>query len=130
MYRTNTLNDILYQDKHYTKGASINVDDKDLNKLITLGAIAGEIKQPKVKINVIKNPVEEKSTIRIIDETPKAYGLDPEEENKKLEEKFEETKTGKINFGTDLQAEPKEENKRIKRKYTKRSDNESGERRF
>ena len=33
MYRTNTLNDILYQDKHYTKGASINVDDKDVNKL-------------------------------------------------------------------------------------------------
>ena len=91
MLKTKTLDNILYHDKHYTKGASINVDDKDVNKLIGLGAIAGEIKQPKVKINVIKNPVEPKEEI-------KEVKLDPEV-------------IDKIH----------DENKRIKRKYTKRS---------
>jgi len=98
MFKTKTLNDILYKDQHYTKGASINVDDEDVNKLIIIGAIAGEIKQPEVKINVIRNPIEPK-------------------------EEFKEVKTGKINWETGLQAESKEEKKRVKRKYTKRSDN-------
>ena len=126
MLKTNTLDNILYKDKHYIKGASIEVDDRDVNKLIRIGAIAGEIKQPEVKINVIKNPVEEKSTIRIIDETPKAYGLDTiDETKKKIEKEFKE-----IKLDPEIIDKIHDENKRIKRKYTKRSDNESGERRF
>jgi len=91
MLKTNTLDNILYKDKHYIKGASIEVDDRDVNKLIRIGAISGEVKQPEVKINVIRNPVEPKEEI-------KEVKLDPEV-------------IDKIH----------DENKRIKRKYTKRS---------
>jgi len=91
MFKTKTLDNILYQDKHYTKGASIDVDDKDVDKLISLGAIAGELIQPEIKINVIRNPIEPKEEIKEIKLDPKIIN--------------------KIH----------KENKRIKRKYTKRS---------
>ena len=91
MLKTNTLDNILYKDKHYIKGASIEVDDRDVDKLISLGAIAGELIQPEIKINVIRNPIEPKEEI-------KGIKLDPKIINK-----------------------IHKENKRIKRKYTKRS---------
>lgn len=62
MFKTKTLDDITYHDKWYRIGSDIIVEDKDIEKLVKLGAIAGggagiPDKVPKVKIKVIKNPI-------------------------------------------------------------------------
>ena len=130
MFKTKTLDQILYQDRHYPGGADIEVEDKDVNKLILLGAISengirDKIKKTKVEINVIKNPikVEEKVPQEIIFREDKIE-IEPEKKltwETDLQGSSEELKQVKLN--------PKvikkiyKENKRIKRKYNKRGSN-------
>ena len=115
MFRTKTLDQILYKDRHYPGGVSINIEDKDVNKLIRQGAIdvngfkVPEIKKTKVEINVIKNPIkaEDKSD---------PYNLPSfEDQQKEMDDVFEKTK-GKTTFVD----EASKVNKKTKRQYNKR----------
>ena len=59
MTRCITLNDITYKNKWYAIDTKIDVDDRDVNKLVKIGAI--KVNEPaKTKINVIENPIAEK----------------------------------------------------------------------
>ena len=109
MLKTNTLDNILYKDKHYIKGAGIEVDDRDVNKLIRIGAIAGEVKQPEVKINVIRNPVEPKEEIKEVKLPSGRRDVKPVEKT-----------TAALQVDSVKQEFP---NKKMPRKYTKRSNN-------
>lgn len=108
MFKTKTLDNILYKERHYPAGAEIIVEDKDKNKLILLGAIAGTVIS-EVKINVIKNPIkiEEK-------ETPEEIIF--REENMEIKEKSDKEFTWETNLRGDS-------GKVKKRKYNKRGDN-------
>ena len=57
--KAKTLRDILYKDKHCRIETIIDVDEKDVEKLVRIGAIQclEAIPEPKVEINVIKNPI-------------------------------------------------------------------------
>lgn len=61
MIKCKTLDNVTYKDKWYRIGSPIDVDDKDIEKLIRIGAVVNlEIipkKKTKVKVNVIKNPI-------------------------------------------------------------------------
>ena len=107
MLKTNTLDNILYKDKHYIKGTDIEVDDKDVNKLIMSGAIVGEVKQPEVKINVIRNPVEAKEEIKEVKLPSGRRDVKPVERT-----------TAALQVDSVKQEFP---NKKMPRKYTKRS---------
>ena len=65
MFRTKTLNDITYKDKWLKVDSPIDVDDKDVEKLVRMGAIdskgiipeTDKFASREVKINVIKNSI-------------------------------------------------------------------------
>ena len=101
MYKTNTLNDITYRDQWYKIGSPINVDDKDVDKLVGLGAIPAR-KHPEVI--VIKNPVE------VEEEVPEEIIF--REDTIEVKEESEERPT----WETDLQSN----SGKVKRKYNRR----------
>ena len=111
MYRTKTLDQILYKERHYPGGSSIEVEDKDVDKLVRLGAIPVRI-ESRVEINVIKNPIkaEEKVPQEIIFR----------EDNTKVKEIVAIKKLNKEETREFIE---KEVIPRVKRKYNKRGNN-------
>ena len=113
MFKTKTLDCILYKERHYPSGVKIIVDDKDVNKLIKLGAIDGSgarDKKIKTATNIVKNPVKVKE-------------VDPIEP---IPEKFvditEDKEIKKVELDPEVMEEIHEKTKDVKRKYNKRKD--------
>jgi len=104
MLRTKTLDDITYKDKWYRIGSDIVVEDKDVEKLVRIGAIAGQMggiisekdfekAKAEVKIKVIKNPVkprteEDKMFDSIATEIPVAKKLNKKETKEFIEKEI------------------------------------------
>ena len=105
MFRTKTLNDITYKDKWYKIGSPIDVDDKDVDKLVKLVAIPAREKT-EVVINVIKNPIKVEKIV-----SPELVEM-VEEANTKVEKETEKEFTWETNLQGD--------SGKVKRKYNRR----------